>query len=160
MLSLPSHFWNLCVLALAVSGSQATSKPLCIPKIVSNLLCQLFGPDIIVSNTAKLLICVGCGCMLRWNTNELDLCLLTIENINRCDTNPEKIMTFCNELLEPKVAQEKQWKLCSHELGHPRFHFISKVACRSPGMHGASMLWAKATIFNLCQNPRFRPEWM
>jgi len=24
-------------------------------------------------------------------------------------------------------------------------------------MHGASMLWAKATIFNLCQNPRCRP---
>ena len=103
MLSLPSHFWNLCVLALAASRSQATSKPLCIPKVVSNLLCQLFGPDIIVSNTAKLL-CVGCGCMLRWNTNELalDFCLLTIENINRRDTNPEKIMqflTFCNELL-------------------------------------------------------------
>ena len=103
MLSLPSHFWNLCVLALAVSGTQATSKPLCIPKIVSNLLCQLFGPDIIVSSTAKLL-CVGCGCMLRWKTNELalDFCLLTIENINRRDTNPEKIMQFltiCNELL-------------------------------------------------------------
>ena len=33
----------------------------------------------------------------------------------------------------------------------------SGVACRSPGIHVAYMLWAKATIVNLCQDPKCRP---